>query len=49
VQYLSIGIYYVVLSPYKILVILAFNFYVDVQMDDDKFRQIYKTNTLIIL
>jgi hypothetical protein len=33
----------------KILVILAPNFYIYVQIDDDKFEYIYQINTLIIL
>jgi hypothetical protein len=33
----------------KLLVVLALDFYVYVQMYDDESRHIYKTNTLIIL
>jgi hypothetical protein len=33
----------------KIVVVLALDFYVYVQMDDDEYSHIYKTNTLIIV
>ena len=40
---------YHVLSHSKMIVVLPLDFHIYVKVDDDEYRHIYKTNTLIII